>query len=164
MSPKIRETLYYVGAIVPALLGIALIWGGIDAGAADSIGNIIAGALNLIGATAPAVAAKKVNEQRKDGTLATSAVEQVTKGVEQVIAARDAAQAEVEKVTQAVGGVLSDVQRAAEAVNLGPLASQILSGLPNGFAPRAFAPQPFAPHQAYSQAYDHDPITLPRIR
>ncbi|AZS08214.1 holin [Mycobacterium phage IronMan] len=162
MSPKVRQTIYYLGTIVPGVLGIALVWGGIDAGAANSIGDIIAGALALIGASAPATAAVQVGKQRKDGTLATSAVEQVTKGVEQVIAARDAAQAEVERVTQAVGGVLGDVQRAAEAINLGPLASQILKGLPNAY-PQPFAPQPFAP-QAYGQPYDHDPVTLPRIR
>ncbi|AMS01006.1 holin [Mycobacterium phage ArcherNM] len=61
--------------------------------------------------------------------------EKITQGIEQVIAARDAAQAEVEKVTSVVGNVLSDVQRAAEAVNLGPLASQILgAGAPTAYS------------------------------
>ncbi|AMW64268.1 holin [Mycobacterium phage ChipMunk] len=143
MSPKVRQTIYYLGTLVPGILGIALIWGGIDAGAADSIGDIIAGALALIGAGAPATAAVHVNAQRKDGTLTASPVEQVSKGIEQVIAARDAAQAEVDKVTSVVGGVLNDVQAAAQAVNLGPLASQIL----NGVAP------------AYSQAFN--PATQP---
>uniref|UniRef100_A0AAU8GQK8 Holin n=1 Tax=Mycobacterium phage BabyBack TaxID=3158877 RepID=A0AAU8GQK8_9CAUD len=148
MSPKVRQTLYYIGTIIPALLGIALIWGGIDAGVAENIGNILTGALNLIGAAAPATAAVKVNQQRKDGTLATNAVDQVVKGVEQIVAAKQAAEAEVTKVQEAIGGVLSDVQRAAESVNLGPLASQIINQLPNGFAPKPFVPQ------AYSQYYD----------
>lgn len=138
MSPKVRQTIYYLGTLVPGILGIALIWGGIDAGAAQNIGDIIAGALNLIGAGVPATAAITVGKQRKDGTLATSPVEQVTKGIEAVVAARNAAQAEVDKVTTAVGGVLNDVQAAANAVNLGPLASQIINGV------QAYS-QPFNP-------------------
>ncbi|QTF81434.1 holin [Mycobacterium phage TarsusIV] len=129
MSPKVRQTIYYLGTLVPGVLGIALIWGGIDAGAADNLGDIIAGVLNLIGAGAPATAAVKVNSQRKDGTLSASPVEQATKAVEQVLAARDAAQAQVDQVTQAVGSVLNDVQLAANAVNLGPLAAQIINGV-----------------------------------
>ncbi|QCG76865.1 holin [Mycobacterium phage XianYue] len=142
MSPKVRQTIYYLGTLVPGILGIALIWGGIDAGAAQNIGDIIAGALNLIGAGVPATAAITVGKQRKDGTLTTSPVEQVTKGIEAVVAARNAAQAEVDKVTTAVGGVLNDVQAAANAVNLGPLAAQIINGIPG--IPQAYS-QPYNP-------------------
>ncbi|QNJ56960.1 holin [Mycobacterium phage Deloris] len=130
MSPKVRQTIYYLGTIVPGILGIALVWGGIDAGAAENIGDIIAGALALIGAGAPATAAITVDKQRKDGTLSASPVEIVVKGVEQVLEQKRAAEAALDTVTQAVSGVVSDVQRAADAVNLGPLASQILGVLP----------------------------------
>ncbi|ASW31357.1 holin [Mycobacterium phage Lokk] len=137
MSPKVRESLYYLGTLVPGVLGIALIWGGIDAGAAQNIGDIIAGALNLIGATAPATAAVKVNQQRRDGTLSTSPVDQVAKGVEQVLAAQQTAQAEVERVKQALEAAVTGAVPA-----LGPLANQIINGA-----------------QAYSQAYN--PATQP---
>lgn len=125
MSPKVRETLYYLGTVIPGILGIALIWGGIDAGAAESIQSILVGALNLIGAAAPATAAVKVRQQRKDGTLSASPVEQVTKGVEQVLAAKQAAEAEVEKVKQALETAVSGAVPV-----LGPLAAQVINSVP----------------------------------
>ena len=128
MSPKLRETLYYLGTLVPGALGIALIWGGIDAGAANSIGDILAGALNLIGAVAPATAAVKVNQQRKDGTLTASPVEQVAKGVEQVLAAKQTAEAEVEKVKRALETAINGVPV------LGPLANQLINGFPAAYS------------------------------
>lgn len=71
MNPKLRQSLYFGGSIVTGILGIALIWGGIDAGAADNINSIVSGLVSLLGGTAPtAVAGAKVNQQRKDGTLA----------------------------------------------------------------------------------------------
>lgn len=122
MSPKIRETLYYLGTIIPALLGIGLIWGGIDEGAADSIGDIIAGVIALAGASAPATAAAKVHQQRKDGTFDSLApVDQIARSVEQVVAAKHAAEAEFDRVQQVIGAAVSQVPV------LGPLASQILT-------------------------------------
>ena len=56
MSPKIRQSLYYLGAMVPSVLGFLLIWGGIDQGAADNLGQIVAGIINMVGAAAPATA------------------------------------------------------------------------------------------------------------
>ncbi|QDP44596.1 holin [Mycobacterium phage NothingSpecial] len=134
MTPKVRQSIYHVGTLIPGLVGLAMIWFGLNTDDADSIIQVISGALALFGASAPAIAAKSVRDQRKDGTLTASPVEQVAKGIEQVIAVRDAAQAEVDRVTSVVGNVLNDVQLAAQAVNLGPLASQIINGvLPQGF-------------------------------
>lgn len=122
MTPKIRESLYYVGTIVPAIIGLALIWGGIDQASADSIGDIIAGVVSLLGAGAPATAAAKVRQQRKDGTFDTpSPAEAVVKGVEAVVAAQQTAQAEFDRVTQVLTSAANVVP------NLGPLASQILN-------------------------------------
>ncbi|QHB38040.1 holin [Mycobacterium phage Noelle] len=150
MSPKVRQTIYYLGTIIPGVLGIALIWGGIDAGAAQSIGDIIAGAVALLGASAPAVAAKKVNEQRKDGTLVPQApVEQVVNGVQAVIAAQQAAQAELDRVRDVVTGAIGIVPNVVP--QLGPLAQQAVDAL-NGFAPPT----------AYSQAAQFaDPYRAP---
>ncbi|AER49849.1 holin [Mycobacterium phage LHTSCC] len=139
MSPKIRESLYYVGTIIPALLGLGMIWGGIDAGAASSIGDILAGALALIGATAPATAAVKVNKQRKDGTLEPLApVDQVVNGVQAVIAAQHAAQAELDRVKDAVTGAIGVIPGVLP--QLGPLAQQAVDAV-NAF-PTAYSQVP----------------------
>ncbi|AEJ94496.1 holin [Mycobacterium phage Backyardigan] len=153
MSPKIRESLYYVGTIIPALLGLGMIWGGIDAGAAESIGSIVTGALALLGAVAPATAAVKVNQQRKDGTLEPIApVEQVVNGVQAVIAAQQAAQAELDRVKDAVTGAIGIVPNIVP--QLGPLAQQAVDAI-NGFAPPT----------AYSQAAQYvDPYRAPYDR
>ncbi|QBP31397.1 holin [Mycobacterium phage Miramae] len=136
MSPKVRESLYYVGTIIPALLGLGMIWGGIDAGAADSIGDIITGALALLGATAPATAAVKVNKQRKDGTLEPLApVEQVVNGVQAVIAAQQSAQAELDRVKDAVTGAIGIIPGVLP--QLGPLAQQAVDAV-NSF-PTAYS-------------------------
>ncbi|AFV51134.1 holin [Mycobacterium phage 20ES] len=139
MSPKVRQSIYHVGTLIPGLVGLAMIWFGLSTDDADSIIQVVSGAIALIGAGAPAIAAKTVREQRKDGTLTANPVEAVSKGIEQVIAARDAAQAEVDKVTSVVGNVLSDVQLAANAINLGPLASQILNGAQDALSPQAYS-------------------------
>lgn len=129
MSPKVRESLYYLGTIITGVLGVALVWGGIDAGAADNIGDILAGFLALIGASAPAVAAKKVNEQRKDGTLeAVSPADAVVNGVQAVIEQTVNANAELERVKQAVTGAVGVIP------GIGPLAAQVI----NSFSPPQF--------------------------
>ncbi|AIS73773.1 holin [Mycobacterium phage SemperFi] len=133
MSPKFRQTLYYLGTIVPGVLGIALIWGGIDAGAAQNLGDIIAGALNLIGATAPATAAVKVNQQRKDGTLTSSAVDQVINGVQAVIEKQQSAQAELDKVKDAVTGVINVIP------GLDPLVQQAINAVNTWQPPTAYS-------------------------
>ena len=127
MTPKIRQTIYYIGAAVPSILGLALIWGGIDQGAADSIGDIIAGFLNLIGAAAPATPAIKVGQQRKDGTLDNlSPAEQVAKSVQDVIEKQVQANADLQAVKQAVTGAVGTIP------GIGPLAGQLINMvLPN---------------------------------
>lgn len=125
MSSKIRQTIYMGGTLVSTLIGIALIWGGIDAGAADSINTIIGGLGVLLGGSAPtAVAAKKVADQRKDGTFVTvTPVEQVINGVEAVVQAQANAAADIERIKKAAAEALG------RAPVVGPLTEQILSGL-----------------------------------
>ena len=125
MSPKIRESLYQLASVLLAGLGLAQVWGGVDGGTVDNISQIVTGLLTLLGAGAPAVAAKKVNTQRKDGTLDTVApADQVINGVQAVIEARAAAQAEVDRVKQAVNDI------AATVPVLGPLATQVINSIP----------------------------------
>ena len=138
MSPKIRESLYYLGTIVPGVIGLALIWGGIDQGAADSLGDILAGVLSLIGAAAPATAAAKVNQQRKDGTLdKVSPADQVVNGVQAVLKAQTDAQAEVEKAAAEIDRVKTAVTGAVGIVpGMGPLAQQIINSTSDSLSDR----------------------------
>lgn len=122
MTPKVRQSIYYLGTIVPALLGLLMIWGGIDAGSADHLSQIASGLVALLGAGAPAVAAEQVRKQRKDGTLGTPA-EQVISGMQAVLDARTAAENEVERAK-------AEVERAMQAVAvvpvLGPLSKLVV--------------------------------------
>jgi hypothetical protein len=124
MSPKFRQTIYYIGTLISGVIGIALLWGGISSGSADSIQQIVAGVVSLLGAGAPAIAAKKVDTQRKDGTFdPVPPADQVINGVNAVIAARDAAQAEADRVKDAVADVVNEIPV------LGPLASQAIKNI-----------------------------------
>ncbi|ASR86465.1 holin [Mycobacterium phage Changeling] len=109
-----------VMAAVTAGLGAAAVAAGGPDLSVLSLGEI----LGALGAALTAGGATFGTPNRDN----TPPAEKITKGIEEVLAARDAAQAEVEKVTDVVGSVLGDVQRAADAVNLGPLATQILRG------------------------------------
>lgn len=127
MTPKLRQSIYYLGTIVPGVLGLALIWGGIDAGAAKNIGDILVGLTSLLGAAAPATAAVKVQQQRKDGTLDNlSPAEQVVKSVQSVIQAQASASSDLELVKQAVAGAVGIIP------GIGPLASQIINTIAPG--------------------------------
>jgi hypothetical protein len=129
MSPKIRQTIYQLGTIIPAVLGIALVWGGIDDGAANSIAQIITGLVSLLGAGAPAIAATKVSQQTKDGTFDdVSPADAVVNGVQAVIQAQADASAELDKVKQAVTNAVGVIP------GMGPLAAQIINNLPIPFA------------------------------
>jgi hypothetical protein len=128
MNPKVRQTIYLLGPIVPAALGIALLWGGIDAGTADNLAQVITGFLSLLSAGVPLVAAKKVSEQRQDGTLTSSSVEQVVRGVEAVIQTHAVATAELEQVKQAVTSAVGVVP------GIGPLAAQVINSVPTPYS------------------------------
>ena len=118
MSPKLAQTIYQLGALISAVLGIALIWGGIDAGAANSIAQIVAGITALFGGAAPAVAAKRVNDQRKDGMFdSVGPADQVINGVQAVIEAQAKAQTDIDRVKDVVTSVIG---------GLGPLASAVI--------------------------------------
>jgi len=124
MSPRIRQSVYYIGTILTSVIGVALLWGGISAGVANSATQLLGGVIALLGGAAPALAAKTVTKQINDGHFdSTSPVDQVISGLNAVIAAKDSAAADVNKVRDAVSSVIRDVPV------LGPLAQQALSGL-----------------------------------
>ncbi|AHG23793.1 holin [Mycobacterium phage EagleEye] len=127
--PVIAKAL--MAGVTAALGAAAVAAGGPDLSALD-LGDI----LGSLGAGLVAFGATFSTPNKDTSTP----VDKVIAGVEQAVAAHEAAKAEVDRVKEALGSVTSDVQRAADAVNLGPLASQIL----NGIAP------------AYSQVFDPD--------
>ena len=123
MTPKIARTLYALGTIVTGVLSVALIWGGIEQGTADSIGQIITGLTVLIGGTAvTGTAGVRVTRQAKDGILGTPA-DRVIAGVEAITATRDQAAADLDRIT----GVVADQLAAVPVV--GPLTKQILDSV-----------------------------------
>lgn len=131
MSPKIRQSIYLLGTVVSSLIGVVLLWGGIDAGVAGNLTTVIGGAIALLGAGAPAVAASTVNKQIKDGTLSSVApADAVISGVQAVISAaqaasdaKTAAEAEVERVKTAVSDIASNVPI------FGPLTQQVINSI-----------------------------------
>lgn len=126
MTPKSRQTIYLLGTIIPSILGLAVLWGGFDQGAAQNVGQIIAGLVALLGAGAPAVAASTIAKQKKDGTFDTVApADQVINGVQAVIEAQAHATAELERAKQAV------VEVAGVVPVFGPLAQQVIRSLPS---------------------------------
>ncbi|BBC53813.1 putative holin [Mycobacterium phage PP] len=148
MSPKISETIYHVGTVVTGLIGIGLVWGGIDAGAAAHIGDILAGIATALAAGAPATAAVRVRRQSKDGLFdEVPPADAVVNGVQAVIAAQQTATAELDRVKQAVTSAVGVVP------GLGPLAAQIINSSVVG-----------SPTEAYSLWSDRNAAIAPYNR
>lgn len=124
MSTKFREVLYLVGAIVPSLLGLIVMFTGIEQGAADHIAQIFAGLVTLLGAAAPATAAVVVRKQTKDGTLTSAPIDKVITGVTEVVKAQQKADQEVERVKELLQGAVVSIPA------LGPIATQIIEEVP----------------------------------
>lgn len=125
MSPKVAQTIYQLGTAIPAVLGILLIWGGIDQGAANGIGQILGGLVSIFGAAAPAVAAGRVSKQRKDGTFDTvSPADQVINGAQALNDAKANAEAELERAKQGVSDALGGIPI------IGGLAQQVIASVP----------------------------------
>lgn len=129
MNPKIAQTVYGIGTIIPAILGIFLIWGGIDQGTADGVNSLVAGIVAILGGIAPATATVRVAKQRKDGTFDVLApADQVINGMQAVLNAQTQAIADVERVKQAVTDAVSIVPALATSIPiLGPLAQQVVN-------------------------------------
>lgn len=119
MSPKIAKSLYQLGTVVSAILGLVLIWGGIDAGTAASIDQIVAGLVALIPGASSAVAERRVTNQTKDGLFKDiDPVEAVRNGVEEVLVRRGQAETAVHQAREAVESLIG--------VDVGPLLKEIL--------------------------------------
>ncbi len=108
MTPRIRQTIYRLGTVASGILGIALIWGGISQGTADHINTVLAGLIALLSGGAPAIAARTVKEQTKSGAFdSVPPAEQAITAIQATIEQAITAQADVQRVTDAVTQALS---------------------------------------------------------
>ena len=118
MSPKLRQTLYYLGTLITGGLGILVLYGAIDQGAADHLGGIVTGIVALFGAAAPAVAANQVNKQRKDGTfeLPADPVAKIETGVAEVVKRAEEAQSNLDRIKDIALDRVDDIPLAGPIV------------------------------------------------
>lgn len=124
MSAKLRQSFYYLSTIITSLVGIGLLYGGLSAGLADHVTEVLAGIGGLLGATGPALAGMKVKEQRKDGTFESlDPVSQVAAGMKAVNDQIASARAQAEAVKVVVSNAVDDIPV------LGPLAADALKKL-----------------------------------
>lgn len=125
MSPKARETLYLIGTMIPAIVGILVMWTGVTQEGADNLAQVVTGLITLVGAGAPATAAAVVRKQNKQGTFQTSPMENVITGVGQVVEAQKKADEEVERVKNLLSDAVVNVPM------MGPAAAAAIRELPS---------------------------------
>lgn len=110
MSPKLRQSFYYLTSAVSSVLGVLLLWGAVKSGTVDNINGVLAGLAGLFGAAGPAVAGKKVGEQTKDGTFdEVLPADKIQQGAEQLQDIIANAQAQAEQAKSVLTGVLGGV-------------------------------------------------------
>jgi len=125
MNAKIRQTLYALGTIATAILGLLSLWGVIHPAAAGTLTTALTGLLTLLGVGAAGTAAVVTNRQRKEGLFdQQSPADVVVTGINMVLEQAQRAQAEVDRVKDAVSNAVEDVPI------LGPLAQQAIDRLP----------------------------------
>ena len=118
MNPKIAQTIYALGTVVTGIVGIALVWGGIDAGTANGIGQIVGGLGVLTGGTPQlGLATVRTGRQIKDGTLSSDPATMVVNGLNQMAAIKTAAEDSYQTVAKAAQDVLGVVPGGAAMLN-----------------------------------------------
>lgn len=125
MGPRSRQTVYYLGTIVSSALGIALLFHGVSSGAADSINQIVAGLVALLGGAAPAAtAARAITKQRQDGAFdSASPADQAIDGINQAVAQVQNAASDLNRIKDAASDVLGQLPV------IGPLAQQVIDSV-----------------------------------
>lgn len=127
MTPKVRQSIYRLGTAVSALLGLALIWGGISQGTADHINTVLAGLVALLGGIPPAIAGKTVKEQTKSGAFdSVPPAEQAITAIQATIEQAITAQADVQRVTDAVTQALSSTPIGPVVAAAGSVVEQVI--------------------------------------
>lgn len=125
MSPKIRQSIYGIGVLATGLLSLLSVWKVIDPTTASTINASVSGLLSLLGAGAAGTAAVVLGKQRKEGTLdfQGSAADQAVAAIQATVAAATESASELQKVKDAVGGVIRDIPV------LGPIGAQIFNDI-----------------------------------
>jgi hypothetical protein len=125
MTPKVRQILYVAGVVAFALLTLLSATKVIDGETAASVSAALTAVLGLFGVTVSGVAYGAVTKQQHAGAFdPKSPADQVVTGINAVIAQAEHAQAEVDRVKEAVSTAVADVPI------LGPLAQQAIDRLP----------------------------------
>lgn len=113
MTPKLRQTVYYLGTIASAIVGLSLLWGALTADQAAAltgrIEGVVGGVITLLGGGATATAARTVGQQIKAGMF--DAPPAVT-----AVQAMQAIGDEYRRVTEQVATGLARLQEAAAVV------------------------------------------------
>lgn len=127
MSPKVRQLLYTFGVVVFAALTVLSTFKVIDPDTATSVSAALTSFLGLFGVTVAGTAAYNTTKQIKDGsfdpTPEVSPADSVVSGVQAVLEAKQNAERELQRVQEAITGVIDDIPV------LGPLATQVLDQL-----------------------------------
>lgn len=116
MTPKLRQSFYFLSSGVLALLGLAQLWGAVKTGTLENVDQILTGLGTLLGSGAPAVAGSKVKAQREDGTFDPTSITDI---VQASVDARAKIDADLKQVTDLIGSTPV----------LGPLATQAINSL-----------------------------------
>lgn len=127
LPPKARFLLYVIGVLVFAVVTGLSFFKVIDPSVASTVNAQLVSILGLFGITIAGTAAYNTNKQVKDGTFEEAPqvdpAEAVVNGINAVLEAQQRAQAEVDRVRDAVAQAVSDVPV------VGPLAQQVLDQL-----------------------------------
>ena len=125
MTPKARQILYAIGLVLFAILTILSALKVIDENTAASVSAALTAVLGLFGITVSGTAAWAVTKQQKAGAFEQhSPADQVVTAINEVLTQAQNAQAEVDRVKDAVSQAVSQVPV------LGPLAQQAIDRLP----------------------------------
>lgn len=129
LSPKNAQAAYLLGSVVTGIVGIAVLFGAVDQGTADNLGQALLGLLGLLGAGAPALAAKRVSEQRKDGTFDPAPANPVLDAFESINAIKNRVDEAVNQSTAKVNEGIAIIQGASAMIpGVGGLTNVVLSG------------------------------------
>ena len=122
MNSKMRQSAYLLSTMASGIVGLLLLWSGIDSGTASGLNEIIGGLGALLAGGGPALASRSLRKQESEGMFKDiSPADQVISSVKTVMETRDAALAEVDRVRQAVSDSVGNIPV------LGPLAQQAIN-------------------------------------
>lgn len=128
MTPKVRQILYALGLVLFAILTVLSALRIIDETTAASVSAALTAVLGLFGVTVSGVAGWAVTKQQKDGAFEQhSPADQVVSAINEVLTQAQQAQAEVDRVKEAVGNAVS--QTPVIGPVLGPLAQQAMASI-----------------------------------